>query len=69
MKKVTIWNALEIVKTNNLNYQEMISRKGLHRSSFKDHVKFEMQCLNRFLAMFDDQIFLVDGHEVLESDQ
>ncbi len=47
----------------------MISQKGLHRSSFKDHVNFEMQCLDSFFAMFDDQIFLVDGHEVLESEQ
>jgi hypothetical protein len=68
VKKLTIWNAPEIVKTNNLNYREMISRKGLHRYFFKDHVKFEMQCLDRFLVMFDDQIFLVDGNEVLESE-
>jgi len=28
-----------------------------------------MQYLEGFLAMFDDQFFLVDGNEVLESEQ
>jgi len=62
------WNARGIVKTNNLNYQEMISSKGLHKSSFKNHIKFEMRYLEGFLAMFDDQIFLVYENEVLESE-
>jgi hypothetical protein len=47
----------------------MISQKGLHRTSFKNCIKFEMRCLEGFLAMFDDQFFLVDGNEVLESEQ
>jgi len=28
-----------------------------------------MQCLKGFLAMVDDQFFLVDGNEVSESEQ
>ncbi len=31
---------------------------------FKNHIKFEMQCLDIFLVMFDDHIFLTNGNEV-----
>jgi len=46
-----------------------MSWKGLHKSSFKKCIKFEMWYMEAFLAMFDDQFFLVDGNEILESEQ
>jgi hypothetical protein len=47
----------------------MISWKCLHKSSFKNHIEFEMWYLEGFLVMFDDQFFLVDGNEILENEQ
>jgi len=47
----------------------MISSKGLHKSSFKNHIEFEMRYLEGFLAMFDGHFFLVDGNEVLKNEQ
>jgi len=54
VRKTTSWNALEIIKTNNFNYWEMISQKNLYTSFFKNYIEFEMWCLDRFFAMFDD---------------
>jgi len=65
----TTWNALEIIKTNNFNYYEMISRKSLYRSFLKNCVEFEVQCLKGFLAMFNDQFLLANENEVLRSEQ
>jgi len=47
----------------------MISWKCFRKSSFKNHIEFEMRYLEGFLAMFDDQFFLVDENEVSESEQ
>ncbi len=45
----------------------MISENQIRKSSLKHCIKFEMQCLDNFLAMSNDDFFLVDGSELLES--
>jgi hypothetical protein len=46
----------------------MISHNQLCRFSFKDHIKFEMQCLNTLLNISNDEFFIADGNEVLKSE-
>jgi hypothetical protein len=47
----------------------MISQKTLYRFfSKKDCVEFEVQCLKGFLAIFNDQSFLVNGNDTLKSE-
>jgi hypothetical protein len=46
----------------------MIFRNHLCRSSLKDCIKFEMQCLNTLLNIFNDEFFLANGNEVLQSE-
>jgi hypothetical protein len=47
----------------------MISQNQICKSSVKHYIEFEMQCLDKFLAMSNDEFFLVDGSELLESDK
>jgi hypothetical protein len=47
----------------------MISQNQIRKSSLKHHINFEMQCLDNFLAMSNDEFSLVDENELLENDQ
>jgi hypothetical protein len=46
----------------------MVSLRWFHKSFLKNRVEFEIQCLDIFLAMFDDQFFFNDGNENLENE-